>query len=74
MSENKVSTKKQDSLKQNLNQKGVVIPVIFAVVIVVLCVIFSSPRLGIFPSGNHDDSLTTTAPTQTTEYLINGLS
>lgn len=70
-------TQKQNSdsvLRDNLKRKAVVMPIIFAIVVVVLCIILSSPMLNIFPSGNHKDSLTTTAPTQTTEYMLDELT
>lgn len=58
-------------LKKNLKFKGLTIPVIFAVIVVILCMIFANPHVGLFPSGNHHDSLTTTKPTQTTEFNEN---
>jgi hypothetical protein len=61
----------QDRLKQSLRTRVIIIPIIFAIVIAVICIVLSNPSLDIFPSGNHYDSLTTTAPTQTTEYMQN---
>lgn len=55
----------------NLMSKGVIIPIIFAVIATIIFVIATTPAIGLFPSGNHYDSLTTTAPTQTTEYVAN---
>lgn len=59
----------KDALNKNLNNKALVIPVFFAIVVAIIVIIISSPAIGLFPSGNHDDALTTTAPTQTTEYV-----
>lgn len=58
----------QNGRNKDIRTKGVLIPVIFAIVVVLLFFIFSSPATGLYPNGNHKDSLTTTAPTQTTEY------
>lgn len=55
-------------LKKNLKFKGVTVPVIFAIIVVIICLILSNPHVGLFPSGNHDDSLTTTQTTVKTEY------
>lgn len=66
MKENRNSN---DELNKNLKNKGIIIPIIFAIAAAVIVIIASSPALGFFPNGNHDDSLTTTAPTQTTEYV-----
>ncbi len=60
-----------DALSKNLKNKTVVVPILFAIVVAILVIIISSPAIGLFPSGNHDDALTTTAPTQTTEYVAN---
>lgn len=60
-----------NELERNLRVKGILIPIIFAIVVAVAVYIATSPTLGLFPSGNHYDSLTTTAPTQTTEYIAN---
>lgn len=62
-------TKREKSLGRNLRIKGILIPIIFAAVVVGICAFLVSPRVALFPSGNHHDSLTTTAPTQTTEYI-----
>ena len=59
-------TKREKSLGRNLRIKGILIPIIFAAVVVGICVFLASPRVALFPSGNHHDSLT---PTQTTEYI-----
>ncbi|WP_455493810.1 hypothetical protein [Eubacterium sp.] len=55
-------------LKRNLKTKGILIPIIFAIIVVAVCAVLASPNVEFFPSGNHHDSLTTTAPTQTTEF------
>lgn len=68
MQEEQKRPSRQDELKKDLKKKGVTIPIIFAVVAVIICIIFSNPHLNIFPSGNHKDSLTTTEPTKTTEF------
>lgn len=64
---------KTDSLKHDLKVRGLIIPIIFAVVVVIVCVILSTSHLEIFPSGDHYDSLTTTV-TQTTEFNENEFS
>lgn len=61
----------EKSLKRNLRTKGILIPIIFSIIVVVACAFLASPKAGFFPSGNHHDSLTTTAPTQTTEFNEN---
>lgn len=61
----------QKSLEHDMRIKGVIIPIIFAIIVAVAVIIITSPAFGLFPSGNHYDSLTTTAPTQTTEYIAN---
>ena len=53
----------EKSLSRNLKIKGILIPIIFAV-----CAFLASDNVAFFPSGNHHDSLTTTAPTKTTEF------
>lgn len=58
-----------DALNKNLRNKTVIIPIFFAIIVAIIVIIISSPAFGLFPSGNHDDALTTTAPTQTTEYV-----
>lgn len=68
---NEKIAKSQNELKKNLKFKGLTIPVAFAVIVVILCMIFANPHVGLFPSGNHHDSLTTTKPTQTTEFNEN---
>lgn len=60
-----------DALDKNIRQKGVVIPIIFAIIVAVITMIVFSPSVGLFPNGNHQDSLTTTAPTETSEYIEN---
>lgn len=60
--------KTEKSLSRNLKIKGILIPIIFAIIVVSLCVFLASDNVAFFPSGNHHDSLTTTAPTQTTEF------
>lgn len=65
MSQNKTGI---DALEKKLKLRGIVIPIIFAIVVVIACIIMTNPHLGFFPSGNHHDSLTTTAPTETTEF------
>lgn len=62
-----------DALKHDLRVRGIVIPIIFAIVTVILCVIISTSHLDIFPSGKHYDSLTTTV-TETTEFNENEFS
>lgn len=62
-----------DALKHDLRVRGIVIPIIFAIVTVVICVIISTSHLDIFPSGMHHDSLTTTV-TETTEFNENEFS
>lgn len=57
-----------DALEKKLKLRGIVIPIIFAIVVVLACIIMTNPHWNIFPSGNHHDSLTTTAPTETTEF------
>lgn len=59
----------KNDLDNNLKKKGLLIPIIFAIIVAVLVIIVSSPVVGLFPSGKHYDHLTTTAPTQTTEYV-----
>lgn len=59
------------ALEHDLKVKGIIIPIIFAIIAAVVVIVLSSPAVGIYPSGNHHDSLTTTAPTQTTEYIAN---
>lgn len=57
-----------EKLKKNLKFKGITVPVVFAIVIVVICIILSNSHIGLLPSGNHDDSLTTTQTTVKSEY------
>jgi hypothetical protein len=61
----------EKSLSRNLKVKGILIPIIFAIIVVGLCTFLASDKVAFFPSGNHHDSLTTTAPTQTTEFNEN---
>lgn len=64
----------KDSLSRNLKTKGIVIPLIFAVVVVLICMLLSNFDLGFLPSGTHDDALTTTATTKKTEFDENEFS
>lgn len=64
----------KDSLSRNLRVKGIVIPVIFAVIVVLICMLLSNFGLGFLPSGTHDDALTTTATTEKTEFDENEFS
>lgn len=64
----------KDSLSRNLRVKGIVIPVIFAVTVVLICMLLSNFNLGFLPSGTHDDALTTTATTEKTEFDENEFS
>lgn len=66
--DNDFISKAEKSLKHSLRIKGIVIPVLFAIIVACCCFVLASPKVDIFPSGNHHDSLTTTAPTQTTEF------
>ncbi len=61
----------EKSLSRNLKVKGILIPIIFAIIVVGVCAFLASDKVALFPSGNHHDSLTTTAPTQTTEFNEN---
>ena len=58
----------EKSLSRNLEIKGILIPIIFAIIVVAVCAFLASDNVAFFPSGNHHDSLTTTAPTKTTEF------
>lgn len=69
--DNDIVNETEKLLKRNLKTKGIFIPIIFAIIVVVICVALASPKANFFPSGNHHDSLTTTAPTQTTEFNEN---
>ena len=60
----------KDSLSRNLKTKGIVIPLIFAVVVVLICMLLSNFDLGFL----HDDALTTTATTEKTEFDENEFS
>ena len=64
----------KDSLSRNLKTKGIVIPLIFAVVVVLICMLLSNFDLGFLPRGTHDDALTTTATTEKTEFDENEFS
>ena len=64
----------KDSLSRNLKTKGIVIPLIFAVVVVLICMLLSNFDLGFLPIGTHDDALTTTATTEKTEFDENEFS
>lgn len=69
--DNDIVNDTEKSLKRNLRTKGILIPIIFSIIVVVACVFLASSKADFFPSGNHHDSLTTTAPTQTTEFNEN---
>ncbi len=62
------SSDKKKELADNLKVKSIVIPIIFAIITVIICIVIFNSRLSFFPDGNHNDALTTTAPTQTTEF------
>lgn len=73
-SNKQVPEQAKEQLKKNLKFKGITVPVIFAIVVVIFCVIFSNLNIGFFPSGNHHDSLTTTIQKETTEFDENEFS
>lgn len=45
----------EEGLKRDLLLKGLIIPLVFAVVTAIACFILSNPALGIFPDGNYKD-------------------
>lgn len=63
----------KDSLSRNLKTKGIVIPVLFAVIVVLICMLFAGSG-SFLPSGTHNDALTTTATTEKTEFDENEYS
>lgn len=46
----------EEGLKRDLLLKGLIIPLIFAVVTAIACFVLSNPALNIFPDGNYDDN------------------
>lgn len=62
------SSEKKRQLNNNLKVKSIVIPIVFAIVTVIICIVIFNSNISIFPNGHHNDALTTTAPTQTTEF------
>lgn len=58
----------KDSLSRDLKMKGILIPLIFAVAVVIICTVAANAELGFLPNGTHDDALTTTAATEKTEF------
>lgn len=68
------SSEKKKELSRSLRMKSVVIPIIFALVTVIICTFIFNSDLSFIPDGHHDDALTTTAPTQTTEFDENEFS
>ena len=42
-------------LRRDLLLKGLIIPLVFAVITAVACFIMSNPALGVFPDGNYKD-------------------
>ena len=45
----------EQGLKRDLLLKGLIIPLVFAVITAIACVIMSNPALGVFPDGNFKD-------------------
>ncbi len=57
----------EEGLKRDLLLKGLIIPLIFAVITAIACFVLSNPALGIFPDGNHKDE--GTAVVTRSEYM-----
>ena len=58
----------EQGLKRDLLLKGLIIPLVFAVVTAIACFVLSNPALGIFPDGNYKDDQNPVIVTQD-EYM-----